>query len=180
MPRTQTYGESRNPHAAPAAVSTSQLGIAEEPHAREGVSMRRKHGNSRELSSSPEEQAYIDVSDDSEELSTADLTISILAKAEKRKAEKRQRNKLEDGTRREVVVLESEDSGREEAGGAAPLVEELEEGELNDAAKPEPEVEREAAVAISGRKRKKEKKEKRKKNVGFLSFIEFSVCFLQF
>ncbi|KAG0604435.1 hypothetical protein M758_10G172000 [Ceratodon purpureus] len=133
-----------------------------------------RRARAREVSSSPEPRNYIDISDDSDELGTADLTLSILAKAERRKAEKRERNRASDGAARDVVVLESEeDSGSaDEVGGgaAAPPAqvepreeEELEEGELNDAAEPAPELEPETPAVTIVERKKKKKKEKRKK-----------------
>lgn len=131
--------------------------------------MSRK-GSSRDVSSSPassaERQQYIALSDDDEEdLGTADLTLSILAAAEKRG-----RDRQPDGTPA-VVVLEPEDgegeiAGANNSGGLEQPGEELEEGELNDAAELEAELEPEipAMTTTTGRKRRK-KKEKRRKVV---------------
>jgi cell division septation protein DedD len=132
----------------------------------------------RDVSSSPE-PPYIDISDDSEELGTTDLTLSILAKAEQRKAEKRERNRARDGAGREVVDLEDSGSAQSAGEAAAPSmglepgeVEELEEGELNDAGEPAAELEPETpAVTMTARKRKK-KKEKRKKEVCACCFLD--------
>lgn len=123
------------------------------------------------VSSSPSsvERDYIDLSDEDDEHGTADLTLSILAKAEKR-----ERERLEEKAGPEVIDLESEDDVctlREDAEEMREAVSfrglelevELEEGELKDMSESQGDVELEAPVSKAQMKKKKKKKEKKEK-----------------